>query len=153
MVEENGVKSAWVTGLAPSIRQDLFCGMFMYDQQSGLPMGEVYGYLLDDEGNLRYLSAEDGGKGELVLPANCAVGVEFDGIHGRSSVYAVGYSGVVQGMDIMNAVVLKTEEGFAFYQESKGLVLMQTGFDGGEVTYRLLADAQDDQYIYHNFVE
>ena len=152
-MEENGIRNVWVTGLAPSMRQDMLCGMFMYDAERGLPLGEIYGYLMDEENNLRYVAAEDDGKGELVLPANCAVGMEFDGIYGKSTVYAVGYSGVVQGLEIKDAVVLRTQSGFAFYQKKQGVVLMQEAFEGGEITYRLLSDEHDEQYIYHSFVE
>ena len=153
MIEQGGERNVWVTGLAPSVRQDLLCGMFMYDATLEMPVGEVYGYLLDEDGNLRYAAAEDGDRGKVVLPADCAVGMEFGGLYGKSKVYAVGYSGYVQGMEVKDAVVLQTEEGFAFYQKQQGLVLLQESFDGGEITYRMLSDAEDGQYIYHSFVE
>jgi len=153
LIEDGGERNVWVTGLAPSMRQDLICGMFRYDSERGLPLGELYGYLVDDEGNLRYVSVEDGDNGRLVLPANCAVGMEFNGIYGSSTVYAVGYSGNVQGVEITDAVVLRTAQGYAFYQKGKGLVLLQDAFDSGNVSYRLLSDEADGQYIYHNFIE
>ena len=52
-----------------------------------------------------------------------------------------------------NCVVVECGEGYAFYQVDKGLVLVQTGMDSGEVLHRLVSDEADAQNIYDAFVE
>ena len=96
---------------------------------------------------------EAGGSDVLVLPANCAVGMEFSGEMGQSRVVAVNYSGTAGGMELSNCVVVECGEGYAFYQVDKGLVLVQTGMDSGEVLHRLISDEADTQNIYDAFVE
>lgn len=153
MVEEEGQQTLWVTGRAPSVRPDLLCGRFIYNPQTNSPVGDVYGFYLDDAGNLRYTSIEESGSDVLVLPAECTVGTTFRGMLGSCKVYAVNYSGSSNGMDLMNCIVLQCDDGYAFFQSGKGLVLLQTEFEGGQVLYRLLTDESDSQGIYRSFVE
>lgn len=153
MVEDEGQQILWVTGRAPSGWPDMLCGRFVYNPSTGAPVGDVYGFYLDEQGNLRYTSIEEPETDVLVLPAQCTVGTTFRGMLGASSVYAVNYSGSANGMDLMNCVVLQSEEGYAFFQSGKGLVLLQTEFEGGEVLYRLLTDESDSQSIYRSFVD
>lgn len=153
VIEDENATVSWVTGSAPSARPEMLCAQFAYDPETGSPQGDVYGYYLDAGGNLRFASVEAGGSDVLVLPANCAVGMEFSGEMGQSRVVAVNYSGTAGGMELSNCVVVECGEGYAFYQVDKGLVLVQTGMDSGEVLHRLVSDEADTQNIYDAFVE
>lgn len=153
MIENKGEQSVWITGLAPSERKDLLSAWFVYDTQTEAPVGDVYGFYLADNGDLRYTSLGENGEDVLVLPANCTVGTEFRGALGSCRVYAVNYSGSANGMDLMNCLVVRCDRGYAFFQSGKGLVLLQSQFDGGDIYYRLLSDASDSQGIYSSFVE
>ena len=153
VIEDENATVSWVTGSAPSARPEMLCAQFAYDPETGSPQGDVYGYYLDAGGNLRFASVEAGGSDVLVLPANCAVGMEFSGEMGQSRVVAVNYSGTAGGMELSNCVVIECGEGYAFYQVDKGLVLVQTGMDSGEVLHRLVSDEADTQNIYDAFVE
>lgn len=153
MVEEEGQKTLWVTGRAPSVRPDMLCGRFVYNTETNEAVGDVYGYYLNDAGDLRYTSIEEPGADVLVLPAECTVGTTFRGMLGSCKVYAVNYSGASNGMELRNCVVLRCDDGYAFFQSGKGLVLLQTQFDGGQVLYRMLTDESDSEGIYRSFVE
>lgn len=153
VIEDENATMTWVTGSAPSARPEMLCAQFAYDPETSSPLGEVYGYYLDQGGNLRYASVEAGGSDVLVLPANCAVGMEFSGQMGESRVVAVNYSGSSNGVELNDCIVVECDAGYAFYQPNKGLVLVQTGMDGGSVIHRLVSDEQDLQNIYSMFVE
>ena len=116
-------------------------------------MGGVYGYYQDDRGNLRYASMEEGGSDLLMLPAECVVGAKFSGMLGASRVYAVNYSGTISGVKMKDAVVVSCESGYAFYEKGKGLVLIQSDFDSGDVLYRIVSDEPDNKGIYSEYVD
>ena len=153
MVEEEGQKTLWVTGRAPSVRPDMLCGRFAYNVETNEAVGDVYGFYLSDAGDLRYTSIEEPSADVLVLPAECTVGTTFHGMLGSCKVYAVNYSGASNGMELRNCIVLQCDDGYAFFQSGRGLVLLQTQFDGGQMLYRMLTDEADTEGIYRSFVE
>ncbi len=153
VVEDAGIRTTWITGRAPMSRPDLIAARFVYDVNNREPSGGLYGYYLDGAGNLRYTSIEEGGSDVLVLPANCAVGMRFNGMLGACRVYAVNYSGMAGDMQVSDSIVIACGDGYAFYQSGKGLMLIQTEFDGGTVIYRIVSDAADHEGIYASFVE
>ncbi|GEM_PF-3011659 len=151
---EDGYMTRYVTGPAPSTAQDLLVGEFALSEDGTMPTGGVYGYYLDESGNLKYRSLDaEVQTDELILPANCCVGMSFNGIYGRSTVYAVNYSGTQGGMMMKNAIVIKCDAGYAFYQDGIGLVQIRNDFDGGETLVELVSNERDNSGIYAFFVE
>ena len=152
-VEDENATVTWVTGNAPSARPDMLRGQFAYDAETGSPQGGVYGYYLASDGSLRYACVQEGGDAVLILPGDCAVGVSFTGELGESRILAVNYSGSVGGAQVQDAIVVECASGYAFYAPDKGLLLLQTGMEGGEVLRRIVSDEADGAGIYASFVE
>ena len=153
VAEEEGQQTIWITGRAPSAATKILVAQFVYDEVNQAAVGGVYGYYQDDQGNLRYASMEEGGSDLLMLPAECAVGAKFSGMLGASRVYAVNYSGTISGVKMKDAVVVSCESGYAFYEKGKGLVLIQSDFDSGDVLYRIVSDDPDNKGIYSEYVD
>lgn len=153
VVESEGVETIWVTGEAPMAYPSLLSAQFAFNEELGLPDGTVYGHYLDPDGNLRCVSLDENPSDILVLPANCAVGERFNGMLGNSKVYAVNYSGRVGGIKVSNCIVIASDSGYAFYQGGKGLLLVQSGFESGTVSYQIVSDVLDERNIYKTFVE
>ena len=153
VAEEEGQQTIWITGRAPSAATKILVAQFVYDEVNNAAVGGVYGYYQDDQGNLRYASMEEGGSDLLMLPAECVVGTKFSGMLGASRVYAVNYSGTISGVKMKDAVVVSCESGYAFYEKSKGLVLIQSDFDSGDVLYRIVSDDPDNKGIYSEYVD
>lgn len=153
VAEEEGQQTIWITGRAPSAATKILVAQFVYDEVNQAAVGGVYGYYQDDQGNLRYASMEEGGSDLLMLPAECVVGAKFSGMLGASRVYAVNYSGTISGVKMKDAVVVSCESGYAFYEKGKGLVLIQSDFDSGDVLYRIVSDEPDNKGIYSEYVD
>lgn len=153
VAEEEGQQTIWITGRAPSAATKILVAQFVYDEVNQAAVGGVYGYYQDDQGNLRYASMEEGGSDLLMLPAECVVGAKFSGMLGASRVYAVNYSGTISGVKMKDAVVVSCESGYAFYEKGKGLVLIQSDFDSGDVLYRIVSDDPDNKGIYSEYVD
>ena len=153
VAEEEGQQTIWITGRAPSAATKILVAQFVYDEVNNAAVGGVYGYYQDDQGNLRYASMEEGGSDLLMLPAECVVGAKFSGMLGVSRVYAVNYSGTISGVKMKDAVVVSCESGYAFYEKGKGLVLIQSDFDSGDVLYRIVSDEPDNKGIYSEYVD
>ena len=153
VAEEEGQQTIWITGRAPSAATKILVAQFVYDEVNNAAVGGVYGYYQDDQGNLRYASMEEGGSDLLMLPAECVVGAKFSGMLGASRVYAVNYSGTISGVKMKDAVVVSCESGYAFYEKGKGLVLIQSDFDSGDVLYRIVSDDPDNKGIYSEYVD
>lgn len=153
VAEEEGQQTIWITGRAPSAATKILVAQFVYDEVNNAAVGGVYGYYQDDQGNLRYASMEEGGSDLLMLPAECVVGAKFSGMLGASRVYAVNYSGKISGVKMKDAVVVSCESGYAFYEKGKGLVLIQSDFDSGDVLYRIVSDEPDNKGIYSEYVD
>lgn len=153
VVKNEDAETIWVTGQAPMMYPNLLSAQFIYNDELGLPDSTVYAHYLDEDGNLRYVSLDENPSDVLVLPANCAVGMSFNGILGSSKVYAVNYSGRVGGMKVSNSIVIQSDSGYAFYQVGKGLLLVQSGFESGTVSYQVVSDERDETNIYKTFVE
>ena len=153
VAEEEGQQTIWITGRAPSAATKILVAQFVYDEVNQAAVGGVYGYYQDDQGNLRYASMEEGGSDLLMLPAKCVVGAKFSGMLGASRVYAVNYSGTISGVKMKDAVVVSCESGYAFYEKGKGLVLIQSDFDSGDVLYRIVSDDPDNKGIYSEYVD
>lgn len=153
VAEEEGQQTIWITGRAPSAATKILVAQFVYDEVNNAAVGGVYGYYQDDQGNLRYASMEEGGSDLLMLPAECVVGAKFSGMLGASRVYAVNYSGTISGVKMKDAVVVSCESGYAFYEKGKGLVLIQSDFDSGDVLYRIVSDEPDNKGIYSEYVD
>lgn len=152
VVENENATVTWVTGQANAY-PELLSAQFVYNTELGAPQGEVYGFYMDQSGNLRYASTEEGGSDEVLLPATCTVGTRYSGMLGSCKVYAVNYSGTSNGVELRDCVVVECDAGYAFFQSGKGLVLVQSEFDGGDISYCLLQDEADSQGIFHQFVE
>ena len=153
VAEEEGQQTIWITGRAPSAATKILVAQFVYDEVNQAAVGGVYGYYQDDQGNLRYASMEEGGSDLLMLPAECVVGAKFSGMLGASRVYAVNYSGTISGVKMKDVVVVSCESGYAFYEKGKGLVLIQSDFDSGDVLYRIVSDEPDNKGIYSEYVD
>ena len=153
VAEEEGQQTIWITGRAPSAATKILVAQFVYDEVNNAAVGGVYGYYQDDQGNLRYASMEEGGSDLLMLPAECVVGAKFSGMLGASRIYAVNYSGTISGVKMKDAVVVSCESGYAFYEKGKGLVLIQSDFDSGDVLYRIVSDEPDNKGIYSEYVD
>lgn len=153
VAEEEGQQTIWITGRAPSAATKILVAQFVYDEVNQAAVGGIYGYYQDDQGNLRYASMEEGGSDLLMLPAECVVGAKFSGMLGASRVYAVNYSGTISGVKMKDAVVVSCESGYAFYEKGKGLVLIQSDFDSGDVLYRIVSDEPDNKGIYSEYVD
>lgn len=153
VAEEEGQQTIWITGRAPSAATKILVAQFVYDEVNQAAVGGVYGYYQDDQGNLRYASMEEGGSDLLMLPAECVVGAKFSGMLGASRVYAVNYSGTISGVKMKDAVVVSCESGYAFYEKGKGLVLIQSDFDSGDLLYRIVSDDPDNKGIYSEYVD
>lgn len=153
VAEEEGQQTIWITGRAPSAATKILVAQFVYDEVNNAAVGGVYGYYQDDQGNLRYASMEEGGSDLLMLPAECVVGAKFSGMLGASRVYAVNYSGTISSVKMKDAVVVSCESGYAFYEKGKGLVLIQSDFDSGDVLYRIVSDEPDNKGIYSEYVD
>ncbi len=148
---EGEISEGWLVGLQPDSRPDVLAACFNYDKELGEPYGDVHIYFLDAAGNLCY-GGVDEGKYPILLPASCAVGMKFDGVYGASEIAAVNYSETVAGIALKDAVVVKSGDGYRFYQADKGLVLQTEKLDSKTPILYLDEDEQVKAEQFENFV-
>lgn len=150
-IDDGSVESSWFMGQSPKSKPEYLALGFMWNMQEMAPVGSVYIYQLDEQGNLIYGSA-DYNDFKIVMPANCTIGQVFNGLYGASEVVKVNHSVSLGGFTLENAVVLKTDAGYVYITPGVGVSLICWELDAGEPYYAVLNSAPADRALFETFI-